>query len=256
MRTVRGATDDDHRGAPAGRARAPLSRWGSGGDPACTCCPRSSDRAASSGRTRRRPRASTAATCRDRGHRSAPALHPSARRARRAAPEQGMLPAISFIFSRAACDDAVKQCLAAGMRLTNSDERRELRRDRGGHVEALSRGGPRRARPRRVAGRVRGRHRRAPRRAGPADEGSGRGGVRGRARQGRVRDRDALAGHQHAGPVGRHREALEVHRRAPRVPDAGGVHPADRAGGPAGDRPTAAKAAYSASSDGTSFAGL
>ncbi|MGZ6975709.1 MAG: DEAD/DEAH box helicase [Acidimicrobiia bacterium] len=42
--------------------------------------------------------------------------------------EQTMLPAIAFIFSRAACDDAVKQCLAAGLRLTSSDERKELRR--------------------------------------------------------------------------------------------------------------------------------
>ena len=38
-----------------------------------------------------------------------------------------MLPAISFIFSRAACDDAVQQCLAAGLRLTDADERRALR---------------------------------------------------------------------------------------------------------------------------------
>ena len=31
---------------------------------------------------------------------------------------EGMLPAITFIFSRAACDDAVRQCLMTGMRLT------------------------------------------------------------------------------------------------------------------------------------------
>jgi ATP-dependent RNA helicase HelY len=41
--------------------------------------------------------------------------------------EQSMLPAITFIFSRAACDDAVQQCLAAGLRLTDPDERRALR---------------------------------------------------------------------------------------------------------------------------------
>ena len=51
--------------------------------------------------------------------------------------------------------------------------------------------------------------------------------------QGRVRDRDAVARHQHAGPLGRGREAVEVHRRAPRAADAGGVHPARRAA-PAG----------------------
>ena len=38
-----------------------------------------------------------------------------------------MLPAIAFIFSRAACDDAVQQCLAAGLRLTTPEERTALR---------------------------------------------------------------------------------------------------------------------------------
>ncbi len=42
--------------------------------------------------------------------------------------ERDMLPAIGFIFSRAACDDAVRQCLDAGLRLTTRDERRALRR--------------------------------------------------------------------------------------------------------------------------------
>ena len=37
-------------------------------------------------------------------------------------------------------------------------------------------------------------------------------------------------GHQHAGALGGDREAVEVHRRAPRVPHAGGVHPAHRPG--------------------------
>jgi len=34
----------------------------------------------------------------------------------------GLLPAITFIFSRAGCDAAVQQCLAAGLRLTTADE--------------------------------------------------------------------------------------------------------------------------------------
>ena len=34
----------------------------------------------------------------------------------------GLLPAITFIFSRAGCDGAVQQCLAAGLRLTTPDE--------------------------------------------------------------------------------------------------------------------------------------
>lgn len=39
----------------------------------------------------------------------------------------GLLPAIGFIFSRAGCDDAVRQCLAAGLRLTNPAERAAIR---------------------------------------------------------------------------------------------------------------------------------
>ena len=41
--------------------------------------------------------------------------------------EEGMLPALHFIFSRNACDDAVTQCLDAGLRLTSHDERRAIR---------------------------------------------------------------------------------------------------------------------------------
>ncbi|MGX7673176.1 DEAD/DEAH box helicase [Plantactinospora sp. DSM 117369] len=41
---------------------------------------------------------------------------------------EGLLPAILFIFSRAGCDAAVAQCLAAGLRLTTPDERAEIRR--------------------------------------------------------------------------------------------------------------------------------
>jgi len=39
---------------------------------------------------------------------------------------QGLLPAITFIFSRAACDAAVKQCVSSGLRLTNTQERKEI----------------------------------------------------------------------------------------------------------------------------------
>jgi ATP-dependent RNA helicase HelY len=40
----------------------------------------------------------------------------------------GLLPAILFIFSRAGCDAAVQQCLGAGLRLTDGEERAEIRR--------------------------------------------------------------------------------------------------------------------------------
>ena len=52
--------------------------------------------------------------------------------------QHDMLPAIYFIFSRAACDDAVAQCLREGQRLTRSDERRQIRAIAESHVEVLS----------------------------------------------------------------------------------------------------------------------
>jgi ATP-dependent RNA helicase HelY len=41
--------------------------------------------------------------------------------------EQGLLPAIYFIFSRAGCDDAVRQCMREGRRLTSAQQRRQIR---------------------------------------------------------------------------------------------------------------------------------
>ena len=38
----------------------------------------------------------------------------------------GLLPAITFIFSRAGCDAAVKQCLRSSLRLTTADERERI----------------------------------------------------------------------------------------------------------------------------------
>ena len=43
---------------------------------------------------------------------------------------EGLLPAIMFIFSRAGCDAAVQQCLHAGLRLTEPEERAEIRAHR------------------------------------------------------------------------------------------------------------------------------
>ncbi|HEY0119692.1 MAG TPA: DEAD/DEAH box helicase [Cellulomonas sp.] len=42
--------------------------------------------------------------------------------------DEGLLPAIVFIFSRAGCDAAVQQCLSAGVRLTTPEEAAEIRR--------------------------------------------------------------------------------------------------------------------------------
>jgi ATP-dependent RNA helicase HelY len=41
---------------------------------------------------------------------------------------EGLLPAITFIFSRAGCDAAVRQCIYAGMWLTTEEEREEIDR--------------------------------------------------------------------------------------------------------------------------------
>ncbi|MCW2528365.1 MAG: putative helicase [Pseudonocardiales bacterium] len=41
---------------------------------------------------------------------------------------EGLLPTIVFIFSRAGCDAAVRQCLGAGLTLTKNHERDEIRR--------------------------------------------------------------------------------------------------------------------------------
>ena len=40
---------------------------------------------------------------------------------------EDMLPAIAFVFSRAGCDQAVQQCLVAGLRLTDPAERAQIR---------------------------------------------------------------------------------------------------------------------------------
>ncbi|MBA3654345.1 MAG: DEAD/DEAH box helicase [Actinobacteria bacterium] len=49
-----------------------------------------------------------------------------------------MLPAIYFVFSRAGCDDAVRQCLDAGLRLTSPEERVAVRAIADEKLTALS----------------------------------------------------------------------------------------------------------------------
>ena len=51
--------------------------------------------------------------------------------------ERNMLPAITFIFSRAGCDDAVRACRAAGLRLTTSAEQAQIRAIAESKVEVL-----------------------------------------------------------------------------------------------------------------------
>ena len=52
--------------------------------------------------------------------------------------EAGMLPAIFFIFSRKACDDAVAQCSREGPRLTTPEDRRVVRELVEAHLDPLS----------------------------------------------------------------------------------------------------------------------
>jgi superfamily II RNA helicase len=52
--------------------------------------------------------------------------------------EEDLLPAIYFVFSRTGCDDAVRQCLEAGLRLTTPEDRRLIRSVADDHVEALT----------------------------------------------------------------------------------------------------------------------
>lgn len=52
--------------------------------------------------------------------------------------EQEMLPAIIFIFSRAGCDDAVRQAMRDGLRLTSRAERTAIRQVAESHVENLT----------------------------------------------------------------------------------------------------------------------
>jgi len=52
--------------------------------------------------------------------------------------EAGMLPAITFIFSRAACDDATRQVVQDGVRLTTDEERARIRTLVEASVERLS----------------------------------------------------------------------------------------------------------------------
>ena len=150
---------------------------------------------------------------------------------------EGLLPAITFIFSRAGCDAAVAQCLHAGLRLLTPDEAHEVREFVDTRCADIPRRGPA-ACSATTSGSTaleRG-HRRAPRRDAADVQGGRRAAVRPRPRQGRLRHRDPGAGHQHAGPVRGPRAAGEVERRDPRRRHAGGVHPADRAGGAARHR--------------------
>ncbi|MCU1495338.1 MAG: superfamily helicase [Acidimicrobiaceae bacterium] len=49
-----------------------------------------------------------------------------------------LLPAICFVFSRQGCDDAVRQCVEGGVRLTSSEDRARIREVTDRHLDQLS----------------------------------------------------------------------------------------------------------------------
>ncbi len=149
---------------------------------------------------------------------------------------EGLLPAITFIFSRAGCEAAVKQCLRSPLRLTTDSDRDRI-------AEVIDRRCGDLAdadlavldyyewREGSAAGAGR------PSRGHAADlPAHRRGAVHRRPGQGGVRHRDPGAGHQHAGPHRGAGEAGQVQRRAASAADAGGVHPADRSRRPSRHR--------------------
>ncbi len=148
----------------------------------------------------------------------------------------GLLPAIVFIFSRAGCQGAVQQCLAAGVRLTSPAEASRIRMI----VEEKCAAVPPEDLP--VLGywefaeALEPGRRRAPRGDASAVQGDRRGPVLPGSGQGRVRHRDARARHQHARTLRGAGEAGQVGRHQPRRRHAGGVHPAHRAGRASRDR--------------------
>lgn len=100
------------RGGPGGRG-AGRGR-GKGG-------PRGGRDGASSGWDRERPHRADASP--GDGERRAPGLSTSRPEMIRALDREGLLPCITFIFSRAGCDGAVEQCLRAGLDLTDRREK-------------------------------------------------------------------------------------------------------------------------------------
>jgi ATP-dependent RNA helicase HelY len=125
----------------------------------------------------------------------------------------GLLPAITFVFSRNGCDAAVHQCLLSGLRLTDENERAEIaeiidRRTGSLPEEDLH-----------VLGFWEAS--RASRRARAGLQGDRRGVLRPRPGEGGVRHRDPRPGHQHARAQRRPGAAREVERRGARRRHAG-----------------------------------
>ena len=119
---------------------------------------------------------------------------------------------------------------APDVRLTTPEERDEIYEFVEERCRDLARRRPARARLPRLPRRADPRRRRPPRRDAAGVQGVRRGAVRPRPVQGRVRDRDAGARHQHAGPHGRDREARASGTARPTPTSRRGSTPSSPAG--------------------------
>ncbi len=168
----------------------------------------------------------------------------------------GLLPAIVFIFSRAGCDAAVTQCVRSGLRLNTADEVAEsasivderaadLPDERPG-CSVTGNGGKawNGASPRTTPGML------------PVFKETVEELFVPRADQGRVRHRDAGAGHQHARPDRRDRGPLVSSTANRTSTHARRVHAAHRACRPSRDRREATRSSCGNRQDPSAVAGL
>ena len=126
--------------------------------------------------------------------------------------QSGLLPAITFIFSRAGCDAALAQCLRSRLDLTSPEQVREIDTIIEKHTGELPERGSRSSR---ISGLVQGITTRtgiSPCRHAAGIPPDSRGTVRQGSRAGGLRDRDAGPRHQHAGTHGGARTSGQVQR--------------------------------------------
>ncbi len=220
------------------------SRWSGADRPA----PRSST--CSTGRASRTRRAGSTSWCARRAgsgpgragrapapRRPRPAIRPPRRsELLLALQREDLLPAIVFIFRRAACEDAVRQCVRDGLRFTTTEQRREVERIATRRVGAFTDEDLGALEFARLPREPQARPRPAPRRDGPGVPRGRRGLLRAQPARRGVRDRDPGARDQHAGALGGARAVLQVLRRRARDTDQRRVRPDDRARGPSGPR--------------------
>ena len=147
-----------------------------------------------------------------------------------------MLPAITFIFSRAACDDATRQVVGRRRPPHHRGRAGPDPPPGGGLGRAAERRRPPHPRLRGLVGRPGGRRGAPPRRPRAGLPPGRRAVLLGGTAEGRVRHRDPGPRHQHARPHGGGRAVRQVPGLGHLGPHLGRVPAADRPGRPAGHR--------------------